>query len=44
MCYTIRNEKRNFFENIDTKKVTDNKIFYETVKHLFQINVALPKT
>ena len=32
MSCTIRNEKRNFLENIDTKKITDNKIFYETVK------------
>ena len=31
----IRREKRNFFNNTSTRDVTDNKIFWKTVKPLF---------
>ena len=33
LCVTLlRNEKRIFFEHIDTKKISDNKTFWKTVK------------
>ena len=31
----LRKEKRNYFENIDTSKNPDNKIFWKTVKRMF---------
>ena len=31
----IRNEKKNFFSNINTWDITDNKIFWKTVKPFF---------
>ena len=32
-CVTLlRNEKKNLFESIDTKKITDNKMFWKTAK------------
>ena len=31
----IRREKRNFFNNISTRDITDNKTFWKTVKPLF---------
>ena len=31
----IRREKKNFFNNICTRDITDNKTFWKTVKHLF---------
>ena len=31
----IRWEKKNFFNNISTCDITDNKTFWKTVKHLF---------
>ena len=35
-CVSLfRKEKRNFFENLDTKKITDNKEFWRTVKPFF---------
>ena len=30
----LRNEKKNFYGNLDTKAVIDNRIFWETVKKL----------
>ena len=36
LCVTLlRNTNRNFFENIDNKKFTDNKTFWKTVKPFF---------
>ena len=31
----LRKEKRNYFKNIDTSKVSDNKMFWKTVKPMF---------
>ena len=31
----IRREKKNFFNNISTREITDNKTFWKTVKLLF---------
>ena len=31
----IRREKKNFFNNISTRDITDNKIFWKAVKPLF---------
>ena len=31
----IRSEKKNFFRNINTSDITDNKTFWETVKPFF---------
>ena len=31
----VRKEKKNFYQNIDTSKITDNKTFWKTVKPLF---------
>ena len=31
----IRREKKNFFNNISTRDITDNKTFWKTVKPLF---------
>ena len=31
----IRQEKKNFFNNISTHDITDNKTFWKTVKPLF---------
>ena len=31
----LRKEKRNYFENIDTSKISDNKMFWKTVKPMF---------
>ena len=31
----IRSEKKNFFSNIDTSDITDNKTFWKTVKPFF---------
>ena len=35
----IRREKKNFFNNISTRYITDNKTFWKTVKPLFADNV-----
>ena len=32
MCYAVKKWKTNFFEHIDTKKISDNKTFWKTVK------------
>ena len=33
-CVSVfRKEKKSFFENLDTKNITDNKKFWKTVKH-----------
>ena len=38
LCVTpLRKEKRNFSENTDTKKITDNKTFLKTVKPFISI-------
>ena len=31
----FRKEKRRFYENIDTNKITENRIFWKTAKPLF---------
>ena len=31
----LRKEKRNYFENIDTSKISDTKVFWKTVKPMF---------
>ena len=31
----LRKEKRNYFENIDTSNISDNKMFYKTAKTMF---------
>ena len=31
----LRKEKRNYFENIDTSKISGNKMFWKTVKPMF---------
>ena len=31
----LRKEKRNYFENIDTSKISDNKMCWKTVKSMF---------
>ena len=31
----LREEKRNYFENIATSKISDNKMFWKTVKPMF---------
>ena len=31
----LRKEKRNYFETLDTSKVTDNKTFWKTIKPMF---------
>ena len=49
-CVTLlRNEEKNFFESIDTKKITDNKTFWKTAKPFisnkcrFSENITLGK-
>ena len=37
----FRKEKRNFFANLDTKNITDNKTFWQTVKPLFPQTVEI---
>ena len=40
LCTSIlRKEKRNYFETLDTSKVTDNKTFWKTIKPMFSKNV-----
>ena len=39
----FRKEKRRFYENIDTNKITDNRIFWKTVKPLFSEKHILNK-
>ena len=35
-CVSLfRREKKSFFNNLDTKKIVDNKRFWQTVKPLF---------
>ena len=36
----LRNEKKNFYSNLDTKVVIDNKTFWKTVKPLLSENVT----
>ena len=36
----IRRKKKNFFNNISTRDITDNKTFWKTVKPLFADKVA----
>ena len=31
----LRKEKRSYFENIDTSKISENKIFWKTMKPMF---------
>ena len=31
----LRKEKKNYFEGLDTSKITDNKMFWKTVKPMF---------
>ena len=37
----IRQEKKSFFSNLKTKAVSDNKIFWKTVKPLFTDKVQI---
>ena len=41
--WLFRKEKRRFYENIDTNKITDNRIFWKTVKPLFSEKHILNK-
>ena len=34
----FRNEKKKYYNNLDTKLLTDNKKFWKTVKPMFQTN------
>ena len=36
----LRNEKNNFYSNLDTKHVTDNRTFWKTVKPLLSEKVT----
>ena len=38
----LRKEKKNYFENLDTKNISDNKIFRKTVKALLSNKCRLP--
>ena len=38
----LRKEKKNYFENLDTKNNSDNKTFWKTVKPLLSNNCRLP--
>ena len=39
-CVSLfRREKKSFFNNLDTKKIVDNKHFLRTVNHSFQIKI-----
>ena len=40
----IRREKKNFFNNISTSDITDNKIFWKTVKPLFTDKIQTKST
>ena len=31
----LRKEKQNYFENVDTSKISGNKMFWKTVKPMF---------
>ena len=35
----LRNEKENFYSSLDTKVVTDNKVFWKTVKRFLSEKV-----
>ena len=35
----LRTTKKRYFNNLDTKKVTDNRAFYETAVLLFQVKL-----
>ena len=37
----IRWEKKNFFNNISTRDITDNKTFWKTVKPLFTDKIQI---
>ena len=37
----IRREKKNFFNNISTRDITDNKTFWKTVKPLFTDKIQI---
>ena len=42
LCVTlIRQEKKNFFNNISTRDITDNKTFWKTVKPLFTDKIQI---
>ena len=34
LCQYIKEREKNYFENLDTKKISDNKTFWKTVKPL----------
>ena len=31
----LRKEKKSYFENLDTSQITDNKMFWKTIKPIF---------
>ena len=37
----LRKEKKNFFANLDTKNIADNKTFCQTVKFLSQTKLLI---
>ena len=39
---TKKNEKNNYFENIDTKNTSDSKVFWKTVKPLLSNKYRVP--
>ena len=42
-CVTLlKKEEKNYFENLDTKNIGDNKTFWKTVKLLLSDKVKLP--
>ena len=38
----LKKEKKNYFENLDTKNISDNKTFWKTVKPLLSNKCRLP--
>ena len=44
MCVSfLRKSKKDYFENLNEKNITDNKHFWETGKPLFSKKVHLPE-
>ena len=41
MCKITRKAKRNYYENLDLRDITDNITFWATVKTLFSSKIKL---
>ena len=42
LCQSIKKREKNYFENLDTKNVSDNKTFWKSVKSLLSDKCRLP--